>query len=420
MGELKMDEMFEQFEAEMTGTFRPVPLNQMATRARRRSRLRRGWFAGVLAALLAGPAGVFAVASQGDGRPSPAPSPSVTSTPSPDFHPVERKITVPGVADPVIGLVFTDARHGWALFGSCSDENTVNEVCGRLAMASTEDGGATWKRANLPGGVAEDDEVSLYALDSGTAVVHVWRKRFWLTTDGGANFTQHSISSPPAEVLKAANLDEGRDFSLRCAGQKGLEDSWSVDPCEREEVVRTGVGPVKNQPPFAADVLQLVQGADGRLWVLDQEDARTRVAFSTDGGDTWREVPPVPTSSLTSTTSLTVSPDGIDVWLVSESERRLWRFSGSEFVAQPQEGLPDFALSNVRALGNGLLVMISGTEGPGPVGYWRDGRLTPVDGLQATWGQTLRDGTLYFTGPSHTTVALGVGSGMDRNWIRLS
>lgn len=79
MGDVGLDERFARFEAEVPATFRPAPLAELAAQARRRGRLRRMLFAGVLAVAVGVPVGAVAVAAGHDGRPSPFPPPVVRS-----------------------------------------------------------------------------------------------------------------------------------------------------------------------------------------------------------------------------------------------------------------------------------------------------------------------------------------------------
>src|SRR5688572_1764248 len=104
MDEVRFDDMFARFEAETSGTFRPVPLAEVQQRVLRRRWWRRGALAGLLAAALAAPAGALAVADRRAGPapipPGPVVSPSASPSPAHSLgrasseQPIERRATL--------------------------------------------------------------------------------------------------------------------------------------------------------------------------------------------------------------------------------------------------------------------------------------------------------------------------------------
>lgn len=418
MGDIGLSERFARFEAEVPATFRPAPLAEVASAARRRRRLRRALFAGVLALLVGGPAGAVAVAGRHDGRPSPLPVPIVqtarppSASPSPEaIHPVERSVTLPGVDIPTKHVYPLDARHAWVYYESCPEDPGG---C-RYALGSTSDGGVTWQRANLPDlAVDKQTVVGLFPVDARTASLYVLHKRFWLTTDGGATFTSYPDSSPPPQAQRAITYPSS-GYRLLCPGAVGFEDGASGVECDREQVVRIGSGPVPNQPTLPGRLDWVFQAADGRIWLTSVDGDVTRVALSTDDTRTWTDLGSVP-----GTPQLSVSPDGADVWLVVNHVPRIpaaaWRLTGTRFVAQA--GIP-YDFSGVAA-GGGMLAGVTGDPGKvGSAGLWYGGAFHPIPGLMASWLGVLPDGSLTCGQPDGSTL-VGAGTGTARDWYRLS
>jgi hypothetical protein len=411
VGDLKLDERFARFEADVPGTFRPAPLDEVKAATRRRRGARRGIVACVLATLVAAPAGTYALAGGGD----EAPRPSKVHV----FQPEERKITVPGVDLPVRSVWFPrDAQHGWAMFEACWNDNDYRDC--RYAMALTSDGGATWRGVALPDLAKENAPVNAYPVDDRTLAIHAIGKRFYLTTDGGATFKQYSNLSPP-EVAQAAIADSG-GYSLRCPGATGFEDGASSVECERPELVRLGSAPAPLAMSYTlpGKVQQVLRGGDGRLWLVSLDGDRTRVAYSTDDATaTWTELEPVAgRDTEISAARLTASPDGQEIWLVSSEGKGLWRLEGTRF--EPRTGLPDeFYAHNVVALGGGYLAVASGHDA-GPGGFWHDGTFTPIGNLRTSYVEVPPDGTVVFRDADDGGWLVGTGTGADRDWVRLS
>ena len=425
MAETGLGERFARFEAEVPATFRPLPLAEVAAAARRTRRLRRALFAGMLAVLVGTPVGAVAAAGGHDGRPSPLPRPvvetvrpSVAGTPSVapgPIRPVERRVALPGVDIPVRSVQMVDARHGWVYYTSCPVENDPGSC--RYALGSTSDGGVTWQRANLPDLAADRQTVvGLFPVDAQTASFYVLHKRFWLTTDGGRTFTSYPATAPPPQAQRAITFPPS-GFRLLCPGAMGFEDGASGVECDREQVVRVGSGPIPNQPTLPGRLVEVRQAADGRIWLTSVDGDVTRVALSTDDGREWTDLGSVPGPW----TSLSPSPDGADVWLIQNHLPNLpaaaWRLTGTRFVAQP--GIPyDF---NGGAAGGGMLAGVTGDAGKaGQAGFWYSGAFHPIPGLTtASYLGVLPDGSVFCGQPDGSTL-VGTGTGVDRDWYRLS
>ena len=400
MRESQVEDLFAQFEADVAGTFRPPGVGDAATRARRRRRTRGSALAGLAAMLFAVPAGAIAVASGGDGPP-PTPRPAPTASPTM----VERKVRLPGSELSVATLRFVDARHAWALLESCVI-GTVSCPGGadHTALAATDDAGVTWRRVALPAG--SEGPVNLYPLDARTLTVHLLGQRFLLTTDGGVTFSSHPLGSPPPQALRAAGA-----VQLRCPGATGFEDGASGVECERQRLVRAGSAAAPAEPALPGVPYQVVNGGDGRLWLVQRDGPRTQVGVSADAARTWRGLPPLPAAGL-----LTVSPAGDEVWYVDSGKDRpgrLWRLVGERWLAQP--GVPSGTFDhNVVAAGAGVLAV---APEYGPAGLWTAGGFTPIPEAMAASGvEVLRDGTVVFYSASGRTVVVGVGVGADRTW----
>ncbi len=388
MAEQQWDEMFARFEADAAATFAPVPLPELARRARRRNLVHRSVLAAVLVALLAGPTGAYALATDhGPNRPPVLPNPTASVAPSvsPSVSPTEvRRIAVAGVDLPLRGVWFVqDSRHAFAMFESCSASNPC-----RYALGATADGGRTWHRLGFPDlSRYPQAAVNFYPLSPQVLTVHVVGIGFWLSTDGGAHYSRYAADKPPTQALLAATARiPGDAYTLLCPGAKGFEDGASGIECDREQLVRIGSGPVSPQPTLPGKLLEVTTGGDGRIWLVADDNGRYRVAYSTDHAKTWHEL----ATPADHGPSITVSPDGSEVWLVDDFPARLWRLTGDTFVAQ--SGLPADAVGfGVQALGGGVLMF---GANHGSAGLWQSGTVTLLDKVQGVQG--LPDGTAVF------------------------
>ncbi|MGN9803241.1 hypothetical protein [Micromonospora sp. L32] len=398
MRETALDEMFAEFEADARTVIRPPGVAAAQARVRARRRRRRGLLAGMIALLLGGPAGAFAVAGRHDGPPTPPEPPAMA----------RRTVVVPGAVGELADLEFVDARHGWALFTTCTREAPTG--C-RRTLGRTTDGGATWQGSALP---VSDGGAYLDALDGQTATV-VTGQEFHVTTDGGRTFTRHPESEPPLEQRASPNSPSG--FRLACPPE--LEARGQ--DCASFHLARVDSRPVRQQPPLTLDrgsAADLVEGNDGRLWVSTMTDGRTTVVVSADQARTWRKLPSVAAEGRP-----VVSPEGTDVWLVDGAERAVWHLVGDEW--QPRPELPHRLSANgVAAAGEGAILVNSF----GRVGFYVNGSYVDQPALRDALAHSgssevalraLRDGTLVLQGEGAWRI-VGVGSGTDRTWTWFS
>jgi hypothetical protein len=322
------------------------------------------------------------------------------------IEPVERRVVLTGVDLPLRAVWFMgDAHHAWAWFESCP----AGVAC-RYALGSTVDGGVTWRSVALPDLGPDPAPINVYPLDTQTLTLHVVGKRFWLTTDGGVSFTRYPATKPPVAALRANTWPvRGGEYTLLCPRAVGFEDGASGIACDRQQLVRIGVGPVQPQPALPGRLDEVVAAGDGRLWLASQDGGLTRVAMSPDGARTWQELIPVAAQA-----SLAVSPDGHDVWLTAYPNL-VWRLSGPTFAPEP---IPDSLMieGNVLATGAGMLVLGSGD---GASGFWHDGAFTTIAGRSAVPREVLPDGSIVF-GQDNGACLVAVGAGLHRSWVRLS
>jgi len=391
-----IDELFARFEAEATGTFHQPPVPDLRARARRRW-WRRAGLAGALAVAVAVPVGALNLADR-------EPAPVVVT------DPVERRVELPGVPGPYQIMFVEDARHAWAFGEECLDGT---DEC-RRALATTTDGGVTWRPSTLPGNLRVARVLDLYPVDARTLVIGIDGVLMYLTTDTGATWTSHVADDLPPAAQRAWTTPIGSRWTVRCPGLFGFEDGVNGFECGRRQLVRIGAGPVAPQPTLAGALMRVVEGRDGRLWLISwhpvEGDLRTRVAVSTDQAATWTELPSVPALA-----DLTVSPDGHDVWLVAGSPGRLWQVDGGRLVERT--GLPGQVDSHdAVAAGGGVLAV--GSENVGG-GFWRDGSFTPLPGLGPASPDVLPDGTVVFSYGNGARL-VGTGTGTDRSWVRIS
>ncbi|MBX7269797.1 hypothetical protein KIF24_29785 [Micromonospora sp. Llam7] len=416
MREIHLDKLFAEFEATAAPTFRPPGAEAARRRVHDRRRRRRALLAGLVALLLAGP-GAYAVAGRdGDGDP-PTPTPS----PTPDGRPIERKVNPVGVAGRLDTLRFVDARHGWALFDTCGPTDDLGRTDCRRDLARTTDGGETWQRTPLPEAVNRpllSGPAHLLPVDGRTLTV--WAGEGYLvTTDGGATFTEHPLTSPPEATQLGVATRSG--YLLRCPDGNGVHDL----PCSRYRLARIGPAAIPAQPPLVMDgdaARQLIEGGDGRLWVTVREGDELSVVVSSDSAATWQELPVVRGAAR-----LLVSPDGQHRWLVGMSDaeynastsKRVWQLVGDSW--RERVGLPPDT-NSVAAINGGLLAM---TTAYGNVGYWTGDRYIDAPEPRERFGsgedapsvQVLPDDTIVIT--TLNTTILAPGTAQTRTWTRL-
>jgi hypothetical protein len=329
-----IEDEFARFAEACTGTFRPVPVEAMPRwrRARRRGAL---WLGGLVAALLAA---LSANALQPAGPADPA------------DRVVPRPVRLAG-ARGEMDVRFVDASHGWVLFSDCRPDDSCEHALGR-----TTDAGRTWTRVEpprLPG----RGRVAIWGLGPDAMMIGVVTLggAWWQTSDGGRTYT----SVPVGDIRPAEGF---RPATVPLAAQS------------------TPTSPAR------------MPARDGVLWEVTHDGLSTRASYSTDRGATWR----VLRAELPANGRLLVSPDGRDVWVVTDVPTQAWRLTPDGATARP-----DFPAAvnwqTVHAVdGGGLLTIVPGTG----AGVWRDGRFTPLPAplREAGWAIVLADGSIAVHG----------------------
>ncbi|MEU5786104.1 hypothetical protein ABZ754_00050 [Micromonospora purpureochromogenes] len=399
MREQTLDELFAEFEAQALPTFRPPGVPDAERRLRSRPRRRRGLLAGVVALLLAGPAGAYAMAGRNPDHP---PNPTVTP------RVVERPISLPRGAGALVQLQFIDGRHGWALFNTCSPGGPADGC--RLTLARTGNGGVIWTWSDpLPGA----PDAYLLPLDGRTLTV--WDgQQYRVTTDGGTTETLHPPTAPPPATQRALASRSG--FLLACPSTERA--SYGIPRnCQDEQLrlVRIDGTPVPRQPPMPlrGDLdVRVIEGGDGRLWLTVLDEGKLTVMVSADQAVSWQALP-----AFDDVDQLLVSPDGRDVWLVGlDGPKPVRQLVDGRW--QQRTGLPDDT-KDVAAAGGGRLVV---TSVHGGAGFWTDGGYTDLPELREPTRSggasvhVLRDGTILFAeGGAHI-----IATGTPGVWARIS
>lgn len=227
----------------------------------------------------------------------------------------------------LVNVIFTDATHGYVVQERCSmlnPDDIVNpnpqetpDIQSRCEhqMYATEDAGATWQRRTLPADPAHKDagmEVSfghslmVWAPSPGTLAMGSWNRRYWTTTDGGITWqespTPYDIGPPGS--YGAFGVDDTHVFLAHPPADPITEKNPLVVAsdgsywvkCEDSQCVRV----TRNQgltwqdvPLPAGTSVSWVATADGQTVYAVSRGATATLVRSTDGGQTWQEVPGV-------------------------------------------------------------------------------------------------------------------------------
>lgn len=233
-----------------------------------------------------------------------------------------------------INVIFTDARHGFAVQEYCSqvlpaqevpsDQPTpdIHQQC-RSQLLATADGGRSWQERTLPGDPATKDagvdltyghSLMFWVDRPGSLALGGWNRRYWTTTDGGQTW----LASPtlrdtgPAGSLAVfdrsdrltflatyppgrspGGIDKG-DGPITAASDGSFWVTCGDDsPCVRvtRDEGRTWQAKSIGNSVSAAD---WVATADGETVFAGVRDAAgPGLMRSTDGGTTWTAVPGV-------------------------------------------------------------------------------------------------------------------------------
>ncbi len=402
-GRAQMAEHLTDHELTRKVAFRPAGSAAAAATVRRRTTVRRATIVAIVVALLL-PLTILLVS-----RSVQPPVIEPTISPVPSVSVQTRPIVLPGVTFAYWPQVnFVDSRHGWLFYLWC--DNVVIATPCQETMATTDDGGKTWRPVTLPN-LPHRAIVVFFALNATTAVLQVTREaevtpvNYWLTTDTGATFSFRPLSDPPKELLEAMH----GHFYLRCPGTTGAQTGASKVDCPRQELAEAGTARVAVPPTLPAKP-KLVNAANGRLWLYNGESGAP-VLYSDDRAVSWHELPR-PDSGTGKLQLLCFSPDRNKVWAVTED--RFYELVGDrwrERIKFRAEGIAPLLLDD------GLWLVRHGSG----MAYLGNGKLSPVAGLPAfDYTSTLPDGTIV--GLSHAdnhSVHLGIGSGVHREWVRI-
>ncbi|WP_433206529.1 WD40/YVTN/BNR-like repeat-containing protein [Dactylosporangium sp. CS-047395] len=269
----------------------------------------------------------------------------------------------PLVADRVVRLEgargtmavrFVDRDHGWVLFSDC----TPGVGCART-MGRTADAGLTWTPVALPADLPALGTAQLLLQGQNTFLIGTSNPyiAWWSTEDGGRTYRQ----LPPESIAGVPDI----------------------------VVERLGGGP----PPTP--------------WRLTPGNLDTTVAYSPDGGMTWRDLQP----RIGPGAVLRVGPGG-EAWAVAGQPSRVWRLTPDGPVAL--ESLPiTVDAATISPIGDGGLIVLVPGRG---VGVLRAGTFTPLPAplTDAMLVTPLDDGTVVLMPGDGSLV---VGSGRE-TWVR--
>lgn len=177
----------------------------------------------------------------------------------------------------------------------------VSAVTERVAWASgaggtvlrTADGGATWRKLNVPGADKLDfrdvdavSETTAYILSIGAGAA----SRIYKTTDAGATWTLQFTNQEPKGFFDAMafwDADRGLAFGDSIDGRFEIlatsngGRTWARIPAERLPAA------LPNEGAFAGSGTNVAVLAPGRVWIGTGAAARCRVLRSGDRGRTW-------------------------------------------------------------------------------------------------------------------------------------
>ncbi|MBV1852124.1 hypothetical protein [Catellatospora tritici] len=312
---------------------------------------------------------------------------------------------------------FSDAQHGYALFQWCGDDGY--DCTGRLL--ATADGGRTWQRRNLP--VAKARGIQLYQSTPQQVIIWTDPAGYQLSTDGGHTY------GPATEVMPRQHAG--------ALARYGLE--WPGDNQGDPQLLEFATGR-RLTVPDGFEVATAWTTPDSTVWVTRPGPPK-RTARTTDGGLTWQTIA-VPEQPGRSVWSLSVlqSADRRDTWLVGMQDPPstgggtavlrgsvlkatgmplLWRLADAAWVPVPITGIEEQPNQQytLAAAGDGLLALAGPEDGV----YLGARGLVRVPGtprLDTVW--LLPDGTLRGFSSDSREILLGVGSGADREWRRIS
>jgi hypothetical protein len=293
-------------------------------------------------------------------------------------------------------IQFADAFTGYVLFGGCS------QVC-LGALFVTYDGGRSWVERKLPFDRAET--VSLWMIDAKTIIVAARPAGWYRSTDNGRTFTRGGDGEPgPADYLRGP--------SVNCVERQ--------QECTR--VLLLDGRPATAQPPLAGDLRGAARAPDGTLYAVAVATvgagSTLTTATSADGGRTWTPLGGQVTAPAAEYVSVSVSPDGKDVWLLASSGSALsvYQLANGGWREVKRDVAITTRVGGTVALGQGVLAVAGGRFSF----VYSNGQFLNADRpVNAASVRMLGDGTLMTT-TAASDIWLGTGDAAARLWTRVT
>jgi photosystem II stability/assembly factor-like uncharacterized protein len=289
--------------------------------------------------------------------------------------PLPLQCTEPGIIpDYNSSLVFLDPLRGWMRGQTCLDGTW------RAVLATTNDGGETWRALGspgLPGGVLR------FASPSDGWLLG---ERVLVTHDGGATWTE---GAPLRNVQALERV--GTDVWV-------IQGSCAVvGPCDYQLLISSDVGRTWQaatvQPEIAGYGARLVRAGPQDTWIISGGGELPRYLLAThDGGSTWQEL----SIPCTNSGGHVVAVDAAHLWFLCSSipgagSEPKWLYTSSDggetWQLVAETSWPGFVgLSNMPMSGYAHHLAATSPE-RAFIGLGRGGLLLTKDGGR-TWTRT--------------------------------
>lgn len=402
--------MFEHLDDPRPPEAGPETQAAVARRAGALRRRRRRAIAGVAAAAVAL---VVAVAVAGLGS-SPLPS-RETAFQFDSTAVVGADAPVPTTA--LEDVVFVDARRGFGL----ADHR------GRLVLATSADGGATWTvvTADLPYAYLESGQVQMEFTDP--AHGYLWdptgavaAQPMWFTADGGRTWTRAPIPGAVADV--SAIGSNVWALSQQCGHAGGPSSCPPVLDVSTDDGATWAVAP--GAIPVGTGSVELARITVDRAYVLSSgipgASSSDQLAYTADDGTTWTALP-VP-CQLRDGAELAASGT-LDVWMICGGQPSAG--SQAKQLFRSSDGGEQWTLaasSTIGSAGSSGNLLAAGYVAPVAIGHKTLDVGTPMLAwLQPYRGNVLvtRDGGRDWS-EVPSLVAAGFGAGAPGNLTFIS
>ncbi len=168
---------------------------------------------------------------------------------------------------------FADTKHGYALSAECYPKDPTRPC--KLALASTTDGGRTWKDWRLPIAEASPDRLpSIVAVGSDGLVLA--GETAWFGHRGG-DWQQRSVTSAPTTPV----IPDGGRLTLLA------DDVGYATPTVAVWTADGAIARLATQPAMAVAWLAPAPAADGAWWVGGSLNGAPAVGVTRDDGRSW-------------------------------------------------------------------------------------------------------------------------------------